>query len=107
MSTQVYAHKLQDEAITIDVDMLSRLKSGESISTSASAISVLSGDDPLSSLMLSGVSTVSGSFVSQQVVGGVPGVLYLLELSIRTNQSNIYVNQVKIAVLSSNASIPA
>lgn len=107
MSTQVYQTKFVDEVISVDVDMLSRLKVGEAISTSAAAISVVSGVDAFPNLLLVGLPTNSGSIVTQQVQGGVPGVIYLLEISIRTSLSNIYVNQAKIAVLSSNAGTPA
>lgn len=107
MATQIYAEKLSQEELTIDVDFLSRCDLGESAATAVSTMTVLSGTDANPSAMLSGVATVSNNIVSQKVIGGVGGVIYLLTISVRTTDNNIVINEVKIAVKSSAGATPA
>lgn len=106
MSTQVFETKLIHESIDVSIDMLSRLQGSEVFSTVASAISVEIGDDPLPAIMLSGDPTLSGTIVTQKVTGGISGVIYKLALSARTDANNIYINEVKLAVLPDDAAIP-
>lgn len=106
MATQVIFHKLKTEELTLELDMLSRVRPGESISTAVVSIVVASGDDPSPGLMLSGLATVSNNVVSQKIIGGLPGVVYTLYISARTSLNNIVVNEAKLAVLSDGASTP-
>lgn len=107
MATQVLFDKLVPEILSIDIDMLSRLAVGETIATAAAAISVHSGTDATPSTMLLGLPTISGSIVTQKVQAGLPGVIYKLAISIRTNNNNILINEAMLAVRSSNAATPA
>ena len=107
MSTQVFESKLQTETVNVVIDMLSRLEQGESFTTVASAMSVEVGTDANPSLMLDGDPVLTETLLSQRVKGGLPGVIYKLALSARTDGNNIYINEVKIAVLPDDAAIPA
>lgn len=107
MATQIYQEKLAQEELTVDVDFLSRCATGESASTAISTMTVLSGTDATPEAMLSGLPSVSNNVVSQKVVGGVGGVIYLLTISVRTTANNIVINEVKLAVKTSLGAIPA
>jgi hypothetical protein len=98
--------KLVGEDITFEFDMLSRLKLGETLVTSACVATVYSGVDAAPSAILSGLPVISGSIVSQKVINGLPGVIYLLSVSVRSSLSNIFINEGKLAVLSSPAVDP-
>lgn len=106
MSTQILYHKLETEEFSVDIDMLSRLSLGESVVSAACAMSVLSGTDANPNGMLSGLPSVSGSIVSQKVIGGSSGNIYEIHLSIRTSLNNILVNKAKLAVLPDSAVTP-
>lgn len=106
MATQVLFHKLESEEFSIDIDVLSRLALGETVATAASNMSVASGVDATPTTMLSGLPSISGSIVSQKVIGGSPGVIYKLSTSIRTSLNNILVLESKLAVLSDDAATP-
>ncbi len=101
MSTVVYETKLVAEDLQVEIDFLSRLVGTETVATADSAIELWSGVDPGVAAMLDGAPVVSGTAVRQKVINGLPGVIYLLTLAIRTSNSSIYLNQAKIAVLSS------
>ena len=107
MATQVWAEKLSQEEVTVDVDFSSRCRPGESAATAVCVVSVFSGVDPNPAAMLSGIASVSNNIVSQKIIGGLPGVIYLLTYSVRTTGNNIVINEVKLAVRSSNAGVPA
>lgn len=99
MSTQILDQKLVAEELTIEFDMLSRLKIGETISTASVACELYSGTDPTPTMMISGLASISGSIVRQKVVGGLPGNIYLLTCSVRTSTNDLVLNQGKLAVL--------
>jgi hypothetical protein len=107
MTIQVLESKLVPEDVNISFDFLSRLKIGETVGTAACVMSVLSGIDANPAAMLSGLPSISGSIVSQKVIDGLPGVTYILSISIRTSLNNVYVTEGKLSVLSSNAATPA
>lgn len=107
MSTVTLGTKLTTEVLDVDVDFLSRLVDGETVVTAASAIAVFSGVDSAAGSMLSGTPTITNSVVTQRIIDGVAGVVYILAVSVRTSDGNIYVNEGKLAVLPSNANVPA
>lgn len=106
MSNVVSESKLIGETLNVSIDFLSRLQVGESVQTAAVSIQVFSGIDANPSAMLSGSPIISGSLVTQKVIGGLPGVVYELFLYARTSLNNIPVQQTKIAVLSSPVVTP-
>lgn len=106
MSTQVIESKFESEELTLTFDMLSRCALGESIATAVVTVSVSSGIDPTPSAMVSGVTTVSNNVASQQIIGGVGGVIYDVVCAARSTLNNIFINVAKLAVLSDNAAVP-
>ena len=107
MSTAVQDAKTQSESVSMVFDFLSRCQQGENVVTCVVAIGVFSGTDPSPSSMLDGSPSVSyGTVVTQKVKAGLPGVIYQVSCSARTSLNNIYINQVKLAVLSDNAATP-
>lgn len=107
MSTQVMHHKFEDEELTLDFDFLSRMGSGEAAATAAASISVYAGVDATPNIMVSGLASVSNNIVSQKIIGGEPGVIYLVTVSVRSTLNNIYINEAKLAVLPDNSMAPA
>lgn len=106
MTTQIVDPKLTVEDVNLEIDFLSRLALGETIFSAAASMTVYSGTDPTPIAMVPDLPVVSGSVVSTLVTGGLPGVIYLLAVSIRTSLNNILVNEAKIAVLPSTAVTP-
>lgn len=106
MSTYVYESKLVNESLDVTASFLSRMVVGETLGTCAASMSVSSGTDPAPEDMLSGACVVSGSNVVQKLKGGLPGVIYILSLSGRSTLNNVFVQEVKIAVLTSQAVPP-
>jgi hypothetical protein len=106
MSTVVCLSKLQGEQVNYEFDFLSRLAVGESALTIAATVEVDSGVDPNPAAMLSGLPSLSGTLGRQRLIGGLPGVIYKLTMAVRTSNSQILLNQAKIAVLTSNVTPP-
>lgn len=106
MATQVAFQKLTIEELTMEFDMLSRMASGESVVTATVLCAVYSGEDSLASSMIDGDPSISNNIVSQRVKGGIAGVIYLVSCSVRTTSNNIYVNEAKLAVLTTTAVAP-
>lgn len=106
MATQILPDKLQTEEVTIEFDMLSRLKVGETVATAATSAVVWSGTDPTPNSIISGLPTISNSIVLQKVVAGLPGVIYLISCSVRTSNNNILINESKLAIRPSSAVTP-
>lgn len=106
MSTVVCLPKLQGEAVNYEYDFLSRLAVGENALTIAATVEVSSGVDPNPAAMLSGSPSLTGTIGRQRLVGGLPGVIYQLTMAVRTSNSQILFNQAKVAVLTSNVTLP-
>lgn len=106
MSTQILYDKLQVEQLTVEFDMLSRLKVGETLATAAVSASVWSGTDATPSVIVSGLPTISGSLVQQKIIGGLPGVIYLISCAVRSSSNNILINEAKLAIRPSTATLP-
>lgn len=64
------------------------LAAGEAISTAVFEIFVVDGTDPSVGSRLIGPATVSGTQARQRVAGLVPGVAYLLQATVTTNQGS-------------------
>lgn len=78
--------KKTGEVILVQFDFLSRLASGETISTQSVAASVYSGVDASPSAIINGAASVSGTTIVQQsITGGVLGCIYALLCTITTS----------------------
>lgn len=103
MATQILSTKNTAEELTIEFDMLSRLKVGETVATATVTCGVYSGTDPSPSAMIVGLAVVSGSIVKQKVIGGLVGNVYLLTCTARTSLNDLVINQGKLVVLTPEA----
>jgi hypothetical protein len=79
--------KLAGESVSTVFDFISRLATGETISTATVVASVYSGVDATPSAVISGSASISGTKVTQLVVAGVLGVMYKLVCTITTSAS--------------------
>lgn len=85
MSRVTLEGKTVGESALTPFDFLSRLASGETISTASVTATVYSGTDASPSSIINGSATISGSKAIQMVVGGVLGVTYLLKCTVTTS----------------------
>lgn len=106
MATQVSRSKLAVEELELVFDMLSRLQVGESVVSAVVSCEVFSGEDSSAAAMISGDPSIANNIVYQKVVGGQPGVIYLISCAVRTSRNNVPINQLKLAVLSSSVAVP-
>jgi len=100
MSTIVLRSKVVGEEVLVQINFLSRLAVGETLLTVDRTVVVASGVDANPSAMLSGAATISGTIVRQMIINGLPGVIYLLTVAVRTSNSQLLFNHGKLAVLS-------
>ena len=100
MSWDAEEVKLVDETLDLSVDFLSSLRIVEVLVSCATTVVVQSGLDPDPASMMVGVPTRVGSVVTQKLTGGVPGVIYSVNISAGTSLANIIVKQIPLAVLS-------
>lgn len=94
--------KLVNASAFIAFDYISQLTSGETISGSSVTCSVFSGTDANPSALISGVTSVAGSIVTQKIVDGLTGVIYLLTCSATTSLGNVKFIQAYLAIIDSN-----
>jgi hypothetical protein len=92
------APKLPGEGLDLTLDYSQLLQSGETISTCPWTCEVYEGVDANPGAMVSGASGISGSKVTQHVVGGLSGVTYLFTAMATTNQGRILAGQGILAV---------
>jgi hypothetical protein len=81
----VISSKKLSEMVIEQIDFISQLGVGETISTATCTCSVYTGVDPSPLSMISGAATVSGTVVSQLVIGGVLGVIYEFLTTVTTS----------------------
>lgn len=75
------------ETVTISVDFISKIPSGQTLSTATTTIAVWAGTDANPAGVLSGGTTVSGTTANQNVTNGVSGVIYQLTFTGVTSAS--------------------
>ena len=101
-SLTIFPSKALLSNIFVDFDFLSALTTGETITGASVLASVFSGTDPTPQNIVVGAATVDGSIVTQEITGGIQGVLYLLNCQIVTSLANIKILQGNLAILSEN-----
>lgn len=107
MNTGMEQSKGTAEVVDLEADFLSQLILGETVLAASCSVVVHSGEDPNPSAMLSGVPSIAGSIVTQKIQGGVAGVIYTVSFAIRTSLVNVYVQDFKLAVLTSTVVPPS
>jgi len=91
MSRQIIEGKSVSETVTLAFSFLSHLATGETISSASTTATVYSGTDASPSSLISGAASISGSTVSQKVIGGTLGVTYTLACSATTSLGQVVV----------------
>lgn len=74
----------EKEVFTVDFAPL--LSAGETINSPVWTMTVVSGQDPNASAMISGTASISGTTASQMIQALVPGVRYAPKCTVQTSQ---------------------
>ncbi len=77
--------KTSSEKINEVFDFENQLASSETISTASVTATVYSGTDASPSAIVSGSASISGAQVTQKIVDGTEGVVYLLTCTVTTS----------------------
>jgi len=85
MARIITAPKPSTDSLNYKFNFLSQLAPGETISTAVTTASVYTGVDANAAAVVSGVASISGTQVTQLLVGGVPGVVYQILCTITTS----------------------
>lgn len=92
--------KFSGETKPYQVDFLSELPNGVTISSASVTASVQTGNDSDPQNIVSGSASISGTLVTQVITGGVAGAIYQLIYSAVGSDSNTYQLLGVLAVLS-------
>lgn len=87
MSRYILNSYVLGETVTITVDFISKIPTGQTLSSASTAIAVWAGTDANPAAVLNGGTTISGTLVKQNVTGGVSGVIYQLSFTAVTSAS--------------------
>lgn len=101
MTYLITPSKLVGETFTLTFSFLDRLEWGEELSSAACTVEVVSGIDSDPEEVLLSTSTVSsdGTYVTQQVYQGLPGVIYKIVCGALSDASHTYIKISYLAVL--------
>lgn len=83
--TMSFSPKRVAEFRKLSFDFVSELAAGESIADATWTATVHEGADANPNGIISGAAAISGTIVTQLVVGGVDGTTYLLQCEINTS----------------------
>ena len=92
-------NKFPEETKRYDLDFLSALDEGETITFASCQCLLWSGTDPNPTAMKSGITTSAGSVVSQNITGGIAGNIYVLVAGIITSSGQGLQLRGQVAVL--------
>jgi hypothetical protein len=99
--------KLSTEIRQYSFNFLSKLQSGETISTASCSVSVYSGNDPTPSAIITGAASMNGPVVNQLVSAGVVGTIYEIDCEVTTSLGQTLDLLGYLAVIPSSADAPA
>lgn len=91
MSLETFSPKDSGEGIFYGIDFAALLDIGETISSATASVRVLTGTDPAANDMRSGTPVIGGSIVSQKIIGGVPGCIYRIGITILTSAGQTFI----------------
>lgn len=101
-SMTTFSSKIDSADLFLPFDFLSQLSIGETISGATVTATLFSGTDASPSAIISGAASVSGPIVTQKVIDGVVGVVYLLTCTITTSLAATKIIQGYLAVVDIN-----
>jgi hypothetical protein len=96
----ILASKRPAEIVAVQFPFGDQLAFGETISGQAVTVSVFAGVDPAPAAMLFGAASQSAGIVTQQIQGGLPGVIYQLVCAVSTSMANVLTKGARQAVAS-------
>ena len=97
---QILASKSTSSVIKIPFDFISLLAPGDVLgSTHSVVVTVYSGIDFTPSVLLSGVTSKSGTVVTQTITGGLVGVIYTLVCSCNTVVGSTLIKVARLAIV--------
>lgn len=99
MSRVIFPSKRAAAYEKYTVDFASRLPIGATISSASVAATVYSGTDAAASNIVSGSASISGTRVTQLIIGGVSGVIYELTFTANTSDGQVLKVEGYLAVL--------
>lgn len=101
MGTLITPSKLVGETITLRFSFLDKLQWGEGVTSAVFTVEVASGEDAVPDEILYLTPTVSadGTYVTQQVYRGLPGVIYYVICTATSDGGHTYVKFTYLAVL--------
>lgn len=99
MALVIFPSKPVGETVPYVFDFSDKLQFGESINGASVALVVSSGTDPNPSAMLDGAVVLGPTTVTQNITGGVVGVVYGIACTATGTNSHNYVKQGSLAVL--------
>ena len=95
-----FSYKITTENEQFTFDYSPVLGTTETISSATCTVEVKEGTDPSPSSIKSGSPAISGSTVTQRILGGLDGVIYRLEMTATTSVGNVYTIVGDLPVLS-------
>lgn len=100
MTLIVFPSKTTVETKAYPFDFNGKLEFGEGISGATIAVTVFSGIDPNPSIMVTeDAPTITGGIVTQNIQGGLPGVIYSLSCVAVGTQAHNYSKEGRLAVI--------
>lgn len=102
MNNLVFEDKGVAEVVPLVVNFSDKLQFGEAINGANVTVSVISGTDPTPSAILSGGPTFTATTISQNITGGVVGVLYAVAFLATGTNSHNYLKVGSLAVVGVN-----
>lgn len=103
----ITSSKKTGETVLVSFDFLSKLVSGETISTQSVAASVYSGVDANPSAIINGAATLSGTtIILQSITAGVVGCIYSLLCTITTSLGQTIQMSTLLAIEATTQGVP-
>lgn len=96
---EIFESKNSVEEKIYEFELGDQLLFGEFISGAVVAASVFTGTDANPSAIISGSPSISGTVVSQKIIGGVDGVIYNLLCVVNTSDTHVYSKNAQLAIV--------
>jgi hypothetical protein len=105
MQTVTFSEKSVSEVLPYVVTFSDLLQPGESLNGAACTATVYSGTDPTPANIIDGPATYNATTVTQNITGGVAGVIYIVSMLVTATGSHNYLKVFYISVVSDTGGI--
>lgn len=99
MQTVTFSEKSVSEVLPYVVTFSDLLQAGETINGATCTASVYSGTDPTPQGIISGAATYNATTVTQNITGGIAGVIYIVSMLVTATNSHNYLKVFYISVV--------